>query len=43
MPFSPGLEAYIQPEKMRCIGLSGRESSICTKAAVSGVSLCGVE
>jgi hypothetical protein len=39
----PGLEAYIQPEKMRCSGWSGRWSSICTKADVSGVSLGGVE
>jgi hypothetical protein len=43
MPFSPGLDAYIQPENTCLTGLSTRASSICTKAAVSGVSLCGVE
>jgi hypothetical protein len=43
MPLRPGLEAYIQPEKMRLAGWSGRWSSICTNAAVSGVSVDGVE
>jgi len=43
MPLSPGLEAYIQPENASRFALSGRLSSICTKAAVSGVSLGGVE
>jgi hypothetical protein len=39
----PGEEAYIQPEKTRRSGWSGRRSSICRKALVSGVSLGGVE
>jgi len=37
------VDAYIQPEKARASVLSGRWSTICKKALVSGVSLAGVE
>jgi hypothetical protein len=43
MPLSDGLEASIQPENIFFSGSSGRRSTICRNAVVSGVSVIGVE
>ena len=41
MPCRPGLEANIQPPKMRLCSLVNVTSSTSTKAVVLGASVCG--